>query len=468
MKGTVTELEPCLDEAWEALTGGAGTGPRRPHLNVTGHRGHLPSRFGAQDVAVACIGVALGAGSTLGGGTADLTLDRSHAAAAVTSERWFARDGRSTGVGFAPLSKFWRAGDGWVRTHANYPWHRDALLHALGVPDDADRVASAIAARGADEVQEAVFHAGGVAAAVRTFDEWRVHPQGVAVSREPLIGHQVAGDARARRPAAAEPSQPARGVRVLDLTRVIAGPVCTRLLGALGAAVLRIDPPQRFDMRPDAPSDSLLGKRSAFLDLRTAGGGDRLHELLDAADVVVCGYRPGALEPFGLDPGALAERHPGLVAVYLDAWGHTGPWRDRRGFDSVVQAPSGIAMGESADGAEPGSLPCQLLDHGTGYLSAAAVLDGLRRQRELGGTHVRRLSLARTAWWVACTDAGDGGLADPEPGTPWLVELQTRDAGSVVAVAPPGRVGDEPLGWPSPVSSYGADQPEWPSDPTQP
>jgi crotonobetainyl-CoA:carnitine CoA-transferase CaiB-like acyl-CoA transferase len=188
-----------------------------------------------------------------------------------------------------------------------------------------------------------------------------------------------------------------------------------------------------------------------------------LHDLLVLADVVVCGYRPGALERFGLGAEALAERHPGLVIVYLDAWGHSGPWSGRRGFDSVVQAPTGIAHGESLTGAEPGALPCQLLDHGTGYLAAAAILDGLRCQSAEGATRVRRLSLARTAAWLTSTATAEASAAvpagDPEA-PPWLVELG-RARGSVTAVSPPGNIEHRPLLWPFPLTGYGSDPPAW-------
>jgi crotonobetainyl-CoA:carnitine CoA-transferase CaiB-like acyl-CoA transferase len=253
-------------------------------------------------------------------------------------------------------------------------------------------------------------------------------------------------------------------VRVLDLTRVIAGPVCTRFLAALGAEVLRVDPPDHPDMRLGMVADTLLGKRSAILDLNSPDGVATLHEMLDHADVVVCGYRPGALDRFDLSPDALAERHPGLVLVYLDAWGHGGPWAGRRGFDSVVQGPTGISMGEAGTDGEPGALPCQLLDHGTGYLAAAAVLDGLRRQSDQGGTLVRRLSLARTAWWLTSNRAqvespSPVPAADPES-PPWLVDLDSP-VGPVTAVAPPGSLDDRPLRWPTHVTGYGNDQPTW-------
>ena len=454
-----------IAQAWTEL--GADDVPPVPdRVEIGGSRGHLPSRYAVEDTAVACVAAALMAATVLhrerGGVPTQVSVDRAHVAAAVRSERFFRRRDRPAQAGFAPLSRFWRTSDGWVRTHANYPWHRDALVSALGASDDAGSVTAAIADLSATQVEERVFTAGGVAAAVRSLETWRTHPQGHAVAREPLIGHRVVGRAAPRIRAAGE--LPASGVRVLDLTRVIAGPVCSRYLGALGADVLRLDPPHRPDMAAGAVADTLLAKRSALLDLAIPGGRNRLHELLDGADAVVCGYRPGALERFGLGEDDLAERHPGLVVVYLSAWGHSGPWVQRRGFDSVVQAPTGIALGESLNGDEPGALPCQLLDHGTGYLAAAAVLDSLCRQHHHGGTHIRRLSLARTAWWLTAT----GTVTEPahrprrpeEGPKPWLDNLDSAE-GTMTAVMPPGRFDHQRLRWPLAPTGYGSHPPAW-------
>ena len=253
-------------------------------------------------MAVACIGTALLAAAQLRRSGVEVTIDRGQVAAAVRSERFFVGAAASGGLGFAPLSRFWPAADGWVRTHGNYPWHRDALSSALGVVAEADAVGAAIAPMPAADVEERVFAAGGIAAAVRSIDAWREHPQGRALAGEPLIHHEVIGDAVARSPTV--DALPASGVRVLDLTRVIAGPVCTRFLAALGADVLRIDPPHRPDMDQGDVGDTLLGKRSAIVDLRSSDGAALAHELLDAADVIVCGYRPGALDAFGFDQSA--------------------------------------------------------------------------------------------------------------------------------------------------------------------
>ncbi len=404
-----------LAEAWAALADAGGAHPDGSDtplpaglevLWVSGAPGQLPSRLPVEDMAIACTGAALLAAAALhaqrGGdcgsrGSPTARLDRGHVAAAFRSEARLWIGGEQPGPGFAPLSRFWRAADGWVRTHGNYPWHRSALLRALGCAGHPESVAAAIADLGTREAEDLVTGAGGVAAAVRGEAGWRTEPPGEAVAAARLVEAASTGGAPPRwRPAGA---LPASGIRVLDLTRVIAGPVATRYLGALGADVLRLDAPDRPELTLHA-YDGLFGKRSALLDFGSAQGNDRLHELLSGADVLVHGYRPHALDRFGLSPQILAERHPGLVVVSLSAWGSRGPWGGRRGFDSIVQAASGIAMAESQDGERPGALPCQLLDHGTGYLCAAAALQALARQSARGGTQFRELSLARTAHWL--------------------------------------------------------------------
>ncbi|NEA42700.1 hypothetical protein G3I42_26225, partial [Streptomyces sp. SID11385] len=192
---------------------------------------------------------------------------------------------------------------------------------------------------------------------------------------------------------------PLAGVRVLDLTRVLAGPVATRTLALLGADVLRIDPPGMPELA-DQQADTGLGKRSALLDLADCAGLRRFEELLAEADVVVTGYRPGALERFGLTPDGLAARRPGLVLAQVSAWGRSGPWGQRRGFDSLVQVATGIAAIEANREGRPGALPVQALDHGTGYLLAAGVLRALTEQTRTGGSRLVRLALARTAAWL--------------------------------------------------------------------
>ncbi|BEP15303.1 CoA transferase [Acidothermaceae bacterium B102] len=426
---------------------------------VVGRRGWLRSRLAVEDAAAITVGVALASAArlqafTTGKAAPTVTIDRDHLATAFRSEAYTRVDGDPLGAGFAPLSRFWPTADGWVRTHANYEWHRQALLSSLEIADaagDPETVGAVLAGLTSQHVEDRVTAAGGIAAAVRTEQQWSRSEQGRAAAERLIVRGTTIGYAAPR--TARTVGRPAEGLRVLDLTRVIAGPVGTRYLAALGADVLRLDPPPLPELPGQVP-DGLLGKRSALLDASTDRGLDTLHELLDGADVVVHGYRPGALDRFGLDHASLAERHPGLVCVVLSAWGEDGPWGRRRGFDSIVQAASGIATVEASDG-RPGALPCQLLDHGTGYLVAAAVLDAVYRQRTTGGTQHRSLALATTASWLLRLPRPD---ELPSPGEP---SPRTATIGRLTAVTPPGSLDGGALTWPSGLPEYGADAPAW-------
>ncbi|WP_329342047.1 CoA transferase [Streptomyces sp. NBC_01352] len=451
-------------------------------------KGALEGRLPVRELARSCVGACALAAAELGARRAGLAkvpgirVDDGAVATAFVSERHLLVDGRAP-VTFAPLSRFWRTADGWVRTHANYPHHRARLLAALGVREDeraVTAVEAALAERSALEAEEAVYAAGGLAVALRTPEEWAAHEQGAAVAGRPLVERERLDSARARAlppidttpsaPASTSALLPAAGLRVLDLTRVIAGPVATRTLALLGAEVLRVDAP-RLPELPDQHADTGFGKRSTTLDLVA----DRraFEELLAAADVVVTGYRPGALDRFGLSAQALAERRPGVVVAQLSAWGGYGPWGGRRGFDSLVQVATGIAAVEGSV-EEPGALPAQALDHGTGYLLAAAVLRALAEQSDEGGSRVVRLALARTARWLmdgvgtggpegvpdAGSDAGGvEGAPYDGPGS-WLAETDSGLGRLRYALSPVFFEGG-PVDWARPPGPWGADAPRW-------
>jgi crotonobetainyl-CoA:carnitine CoA-transferase CaiB-like acyl-CoA transferase len=382
-------------------------------------------------------------------------------ATAFVSERHLRIDGRRP-TSFAPLSGFWRAADGWARTHANYPHHRSRLLRALGIRDTGDDEALAgvlaeeLAGRPALEIQESVYTAGGLAVAVAV-----AVANGPDAPAHPLVETRLVGESA---PKALPPAPlPASGVRVLDLTRVIAGPVATRTLALLGADVLRIDSPH-LPEDPDAHADTGMGKRSTLLDLSTSHDRKVFDDLLTSADVVVTGYRPGALDTYGLAPEALLERCPGLIVAQLNAWGWSGPWSGRRGFDSLVQAASGIAATEAGPDGHPGVLPAQALDHGTGYLLAAAVLRALsNRQRTGGGQHIR-LSLAGTASWllhgihsVPASAPTEGAAYAPHP---CLTETASP-YGTLHHALPPIAYDGAPRTWHRPPTRWGTDHPAW-------
>jgi CoA-transferase family III len=347
-------------------------------------------------------------------------------ATAYTSERHFRVSGEQVAA-WAPLSGFFGCRDGFVRTHANYPHHRERLVGGLGIPDSADALRERLSGLGAEEAEDLIVSAGGVAAAVRSEAEWRAHPHGSVVGSLPLLAEERRSEGAGRAVA---------GARVLDLTRVIAGPVATRTLALWGADVLRVDPPGMPEIEWQH-LDTGAGKRSCVLDVRS----ERFAELAAEADVLVHGYRPGALP---LD--RVIEANPSLVVASLSAWGTAGPWAGRRGFDSIVQAASGIAMAESPDGVRPGALPAQALDHSAGYLLAGTVATALGR----GGGWSVATSLARVAHELLAADRS----VQPESGQ----FLPTTVTHGELTYARPALHADD---FPAPPRPWGQDAPEF-------
>ena len=436
-----------------------------PEVVGDGRPEALASPLAVSDCAVAsvtgCLAAAADLAWTRSGRRPVTAVDTGHIGAAVRSETWLRDPGGRALSGFAPLSRLWPTADGWVRTHVNYPWHRAALLDGLEVPDGADidveaPLAQAIAQRRSVDVETCVYGAGGLAVAARTIAEWQATGAARAVAADRLIATEPLGPAS---PLPDPGPLPASGLRVLDLTRVIAGPVGTRMLGALGADVLRVDDPHRPEL-PLHAVDGVIGKASTSLDATTARGRDTLHALLDEADVLVTGYRPGALRAFGLEPDQVAQRHPGTVVVTLSAWGTVGPWGTRRGFDSLVQIASGIGWAASTDGDRPGVLPCQLLDHATGYLIAAGVLAALARRARHGEASHTRLSLARTAQWLITQGPRNdtrSAMSTEADVSAYRVPL----GDGWTSIGPPGQVDGKALTWPRLPPRYTRASPAW-------
>ncbi|MDQ4503731.1 CoA transferase [Sinomonas sp. ASV322] len=363
---------------------------------------------------------------------------------------------------WAPMSGFHSTRDGWVRLHANYPHHAARLLAALGIaaPDQLD---AALRERTALDVEATVRAAGGVAAAVRTRHEWGASPMGLAAETEPWITFaldEVPVSSRRTLPATQDGNLPLDGVRILDFTRVIAGPSATRLLAALGADVLRVDPPQLPELL-DQHLDTGFAKRSALADFTDAGQLASIRELASTADAVFLGYRRGALARYGLDAASLRRDYPHLAVVSLNAWGSAGPWSDGRGFDSIVQAACGIAhlYGATHDGAwRPGALPVQALDHATGMgMAAAAVALLAARRRGVGGS--AHLSLVATANQLlsAAPPAFGGGRVEP----PVPKRRVASAYGDLEFVPPPLLISGQQLEYPHPPELYGSSGLEW-------
>lgn len=448
---------PFADELHEAL---GGEPARLGTLEATG-TGDLPSAYRVTDLAVASIGVAGVAAAEVmqlaGGPVPTVSVDR------ALASTWFgsavAPVGWSLPSVWDTIARNYRAKDGWIRLHTNAPHHRDAAIAVLGVPGDFFAVRRAVSKWSAVELEQAIVDGGGCAAALRSPEEWARHPQGAAVAQEPLLDWTTGDGGRRSATWSITARKPLSGLRVLDLTRVIAGPVATRFLAALGADVLRIDPPG-WEEEAIVPNMT-LGKRTARLDARTDAGRARLGELIGQADVLVHGYRNGALDALGFDADTRRRLRPGLIDVSLDAYGFTGPWSTRRGFDSLVQMSSGIPQRgmEWAHSDEPTPLPVQALDHATGYLLAAATLRGLAMQHADGLGRSVRTSLAR----VGLTLMGGGDLpldgplvrrvAPTEPlETPW---------GDAKLLSPAVRITGAELSFARGPGDLGVDQPVW-------
>ena len=394
---TATTLDRQFLETFWAATGADARLPQGVRFVGTGD---LPSAFAVTSFAAGAMGAAgLALGSLLqtlkDAPTENVNLVVDRRLASI----WFGTTIRPCGWTIPPLHDSvigdYETSDGWIRLHTNAPHHLKAALATLGEPAGSTRVAEAVRRWRADDLEAAIVANKGCAATMRSWSAWQAHPQGKAVIAEPLI-HRAQGAPTRAGGWKVDASRPLAGLRVLDMTRVLAGPACTRLLAGAGADVLRIDPPW-WDERGLAP-EMTLGKHCARLDLRDPGDRDRWIGLLAQADVLVHGYRSDALEGMGL--GALERQRvrPGLVDVSLDAYGHTGPWKHRRGFDSLVQMSMGIAEAgqRAASSHRPVPLPVQALDHATGYLLATAALRGIQDRVKFGHGSVMRVSLART------------------------------------------------------------------------
>lgn len=458
--------------------GRLGCPPRAlERLTITGPGHVLPSIFPVTALAAGVVGAATLAAGELwrvrGGPEAPVAVDTRHAALACRSERLLQMVDHDLGDIWGQVSGMYAARDGWVRIHAELRRHRAVTLDVLGlaVADaaggvDADVVRGSVARWGAHELEDALYRDGGCGAALRTLDKWRASAQAAVVRPQPLVTVMPIGRENGEHRPPPEPERPLAGMRVLDLTRVIAGPVAGRFLAAYGADVLRVDAPAGDD-HPRCVADTTVGKRTTALDLRAAGDKARFEALVRQADVVLCAYRPGALADLGYDPATLAGIRPGLVVGTLSAYGDIGPWGARRGFDSLVQMATGLAdEGRRAvDADRPVPLPAQMLDHATGYLLATGVLVALARRRAAarGGGWLVQTSLARTSCWL--DSLGRGGtvdLADPPDELPddLTVELEGPYGRSRHVACPGFVVGASPH-WSTGPTPLAADDPTW-------
>jgi crotonobetainyl-CoA:carnitine CoA-transferase CaiB-like acyl-CoA transferase len=432
-----------------------------------------PFRIGAAGAAaLAATGLAAADLWELRGGRRqEVSVDLRQAVASLRSGHYLQVNGANVRSERNAVMGMYPAKNGrWSYIHANFPNHRAAALKVLGVPEEHDAVRQAVAKWDAIELEEAIIAAGGAGGMVRSVAEWAQHPQAAAIASLPLMEILKIGDSPPEPLPEAE--RPLSGIRVLDLTRVLAGPTCARTLAEHGADVLKITAPH-IAARDDQEYDTGHGKLSARLDLRQPQDLDTLKGLVREGDVFSQGYRPGTLGNRGLSPEALAAVRPGLVYVSLCAFSHKGPWAARRGFDTVVQNVSGITtrQGELFPGANPGPqfYPVSAIDYLTGYLMACGAMVALARRAREGGSWLVRISLAQTGRWLV--DRGqvpEAALNDidkelyPAEIARWSIESDTP-AGRLRHLGPTVRMSETAPYWARPSAPLGHHQPVWPA-----
>lgn len=458
MNGIPTAL---VQHTWDAIAD--GTRRDTGNLRLTGPRVTLPAHFDVTGLAVGAVSCATLAAARFlaerqGTGTApDVRIDSREASVAFASEGRFIPVGWERPPLWDPIAGNYRTADGWIRLHTNYPYHRAAVETLLDAADR-DTVQERVASLSAVELEQAVVDAGGAAAAMRSRDQWLMTEAGAATIDAPVATttwRDATGDARW----ADGVERPFQGLRVLDLTRVIAGPVCTKYLAGHGADVLRIDPPG-FEEVASALPETTAGKRTAMLDLSTADGRTRFDALVADADVLVCGLRADALDRLGYDDERLRSRNPGLVIARLNAYGWSGPWRDRRGFDSLIQMSSGIAAAGADEGSAPVPLPVQALDHATGWLLGAAIARSLTRRLTENRTATIHASLIGTANLLFSLPQPEDS---PHPESLEEVPLVERSTewGRLRAVGPAGHIRGVSQAWDHDAGPLGRHEARW-------
>jgi crotonobetainyl-CoA:carnitine CoA-transferase CaiB-like acyl-CoA transferase len=448
----------------------AGALAPRTLVRFRGEDPVLPTRYRVGEAAAAALGACAAAAADLHrlrtGCSQQVSVEVPRAAASLLSFALQRLEGEETlrPALTNPTVALYRAKDGrWIHLHGGFPNLREGTLRVLGCPDDADHIARAVAARDGQALEDALAEAGQCGALVRSPSEWDSHAQGKALAALPVVEVRKLGEA------APEPlragTRPLEGVRVLDLTRVLAGPTCARTLAEHGAEVLKINAPH-LPFVPPFVIDTGHGKRSAHLDLRDGADRERLRDLARQADVFSQGYRQGALARHGFSPEALAELRPGIVYVSMNCYGPIGPFAERPGWEQLAQSATGIAATHGTM-ERPRLLPAAATDYTTGYLAAFGAMLALHRRATEGGSWLVRASLSQTGMWIRRLGRLDEG-AEHAPGVslescaPWMLESETK-FGKLRHLGPVAELSLTPLAFAFPTVPLGTHAPRWTS-----
>src|SRR6266404_4250479 len=437
-------------------------------VRLTGEEPQLPSSFrvaAAAQTSVAAAGLAAARVWKLRSGQSQgVAVDMRHAVVECRSERYLRVDGKGSPMAWDAIAGIYRTRDQrFVRLHTNFRHHRDAVCKLLDCKPERDDVQAALMRWDGEAFETAAYAGGGVVAMMRSHDEWSDLPQAKALAALPPIRIEKIGNAAPKPWPAGD--RPLAGLRVLDLSRVIAGPVAGRTLAAHGADVLLICGPD-LPAIPWLTIDNGRGKLTSFVELKSEQGRDSLRDLLTQADIFSQGYRPRALAALGFSPEDAADINPGIVYVSLSAYGHAGPWAARRGFDSLVQTATGFnhAEGQAAGIDGPKELPAQMLDHATGYLMAFGAMMGRARQSREGGSWHVRLSLAQTGRWLWNLGRVAAGLKTAElkgdAVMPFVEEVRSG-FGPLRSVRHSAALSKTPAFWARPAMPLGSHPPQW-------
>jgi crotonobetainyl-CoA:carnitine CoA-transferase CaiB-like acyl-CoA transferase len=456
-----------LSDIWTSTGGDPST---LDAVKLTGDEPQLPSSFrvaAAAQASIAATGLAAAQIWKLRSGQSqDVAVDMCHSVVECRSERYLRVDGKGSPMAWDAIAGIYKTRDQrFVRLHTNFPHHRAAVCKVLNCKPERDDVQAALMQWDAEAFETAAYAGGGVVAMMRSHQEWSDLPHPMALAELPLVSIEKIGEAAPKPWPAGD--RPLAGVRVLDLSRVIAGPVAGRTLAVHGADVLLISGPD-LPAIPWLTIDTGRGKLTSFVGLKSEQGRGSLRDLLASADILSQGYRPRAIASLGFSPQDAAKINPGIVYVSLSAYGHAGPWAERRGFDSLVQTSTGFnhAEGQAAGVDGPKELPAQMLDHATGYMMAfGAMMAKARQSREGGSWHVR-VSLAQTGRWLwNLGRVSDGFKTEDLKGEqvkPFIEEIPSG-FGPLQSIKHSAVLSKTPAYWARPAMPLGSHPPQWPT-----